>query len=66
MSRRASRALVAAMFTLLLVGTLLAFETFDRGSRSASDTLRPFLITMLPIWLVALAAARTLLRQRKA
>lgn len=47
---------------LLLVGTVLVFEAFDRTSHSASDTLRPFLITMLPVWVVAVAAARVVLR----
>ena len=43
---------------LLLVGTVLVFMAFDRGSHSASDTLRPFLITMGPVWLVGVLAAR--------
>ena len=33
-----------------------------RTSHSASDTLRPFLLTMVPLWLVALWAARIVLR----
>jgi hypothetical protein len=49
---------------LLVVGTLLVFRAFDLHSHSASDTLRPFVITMAPVWAVAIAAARTLLRQR--
>ena len=32
-----------------------------RHSHSASDTLRPFLITMLPVWAIALAGAKGLL-----
>ena len=51
-------------FALLLSGTLLVFLAFDRDSHSASDTIRPFLITMLPVWIVAVAAARVLLRSR--
>ncbi len=51
-----------AAFAVLLVGTALVFEAFDRVSHSASDTLRPFIITMAPVWLVALAAAWVLLR----
>lgn len=50
------------MFVLLMLGTLLVFVAFDRDSHSASDTLRPFLITMLPVWIAAVWAARTLLR----
>ena len=47
----------------LAVGTVLVFRVFDRGSHSASDTLRPFVITMAPVWAVALAGARVLLRR---
>ena len=51
-------------FALLLSGTLLVFLAFDRDSHSASDTIRPFLLTMLPVWIVAVAAVRVLLRSR--
>lgn len=57
------RILVVVSSVLLLVGTVLVFRAFDRNSHSASDTLRPFLITMAPVWLVAIAAGRTLLKQ---
>jgi hypothetical protein len=53
---------VLAAFALLLVGTGLVFAAFDRVSHSASDTLRPFIITMAPVWAVAAAAAWVLLR----
>ena len=53
---------VIAAFVVLLVGTALVFEAFDRVSHSASDTLRPFIITITPVWLVAVAAAWVLLR----
>ena len=53
---------VAAAFVLLLAGTVMVFEAFDRNSNSASDTIRPFVITMAPVWAVAVAAARVLLR----
>ena len=55
--------LVAAGAGLLLVGTVLVFRTFDANSHSASDTLRPFVITMAPVWIVSVAAARTLLHR---
>jgi hypothetical protein len=55
---------LAIAFALLLYGSALVFLAFDRDSHSASDTIRPFLITMLPVWVVALAAARVLLRPR--
>jgi len=54
---------VAVAFILLLIGTVLVFEAFDRDSHSASDTIRPFLITMAPVWAVAIAAARVLLQR---
>ena len=53
---------VIAAFAVLLVGSALVFAAFDRTSHSASDTLRPFLITMLPVWAVALAGAWALHR----
>jgi hypothetical protein len=53
---------LAIAFLLLLYGTVAVFEAFDRNSNSASDTIRPFVITMAPVWVVAIAAARVLLR----
>jgi hypothetical protein len=53
---------VGLAFVLLTYGTVLVFLAFDRSSHSASDTLRPFIITMAPVWIVAVAAAMTLLR----
>jgi len=52
------RSIVVVSGVLLLIGTVLAFMAFDGGSHSASDTVRPFLITMGPVWLVAILAAR--------
>jgi len=54
---------LAAGLILLLVGTVLVFQAFDRQSHSASDTIRPFLITMAPVWAVAIAGAMALLRR---
>lgn len=51
-------------FVVLAFGTVLVFQAFDRDSHSASDTIRPFLITMAPVWAVAIAAARVLLKAR--
>jgi hypothetical protein len=47
---------------LLLYGTAAVFLAFDRVSHSNSDTIRPFVITMAPVWAVAIAAAIVLLR----
>ncbi|HEV2141727.1 MAG TPA: hypothetical protein VGT01_11065 [Candidatus Dormibacteraeota bacterium] len=54
---------VAIAFVFLVIGTVLVFQAFDRNSNSASDTIRPFVITMAPVWAVAIAAARVLLRK---
>ncbi|HEY7025772.1 MAG TPA: hypothetical protein VH371_12520 [Candidatus Limnocylindrales bacterium] len=59
------RIAVAIMFALLLFGTATVFFALDSNSHSVSDTLRPFLITMVPLWLVALWAARIVLRDSR-
>jgi hypothetical protein len=50
---------------LLLYGTVAVFEAFDRVSHSNSDTIRPFILTMGPVWVVAIAAASVLLQRRR-
>lgn len=55
---------VAGALALLAYGSVLVFLVFDRDSHSASDTLRPFLITVAPLWAVAFAGARIVLRGR--
>jgi hypothetical protein len=62
--KRSTLAWLAVAFGILLFGTVLVFQAFDRDSHSASDTIRPFVITMAPVWAVAIAAARVLLRER--
>jgi len=54
---------VGVAFAILLYGTVLVFMAFDRDSHSASDTIRPFVITMGPVWLLSLAAAYVLFRR---
>ncbi len=54
---------VGVMFALLLYGTVFVFLAFDRNSNSVSDTIRPFIITMAPVWIVAVVAARTVLKR---
>ncbi len=58
--------LVGLAFVALLAGTVMVFLAFDRDSHSASDTIRPFVITTGPVWAVAIAAASVLLRRRGA
>jgi len=60
-----TRAGLIAGFVLLLFGTVMVFMAFDRNSHSNSDTIRPFLITMAPVWAVAIASAMVLLRRPK-
>jgi divalent metal cation (Fe/Co/Zn/Cd) transporter len=56
-------AMVVAL-VLLLYGTVAVYEAFDRNSHSASDAIRPFVITMGQVWALAIAAATVLLRGR--
>jgi predicted membrane protein len=57
---------VVVALAILLYGTVAVFEAFDRVSHSNSDTIRPFVITMGPVWALAIAAAVVLLRKRSA
>jgi hypothetical protein len=56
---------LAVGFLLLAYGTVGVFLAFDRDSHSASDTIRPFIITMAPVWIVAIAAARVLVQRSR-
>ena len=51
---------LALAFVLLVYGTVQVFLAFDGQSHSASDTIRPFVITMAPVWALAIAAALVL------
>jgi hypothetical protein len=55
---------VIVAFILLLYGTVMVFLAFDRVSHSNSDTIRPFIITMAPVWAVAVAALTFSARRR--
>jgi hypothetical protein len=57
---------VLLAFVALAYGTVMVFRAFDQVSHSASDTLRPFLITMGPVWVIAVAGAAALLRRERA
>jgi len=54
---------VSVAFAVLVFGTVLVFQGFDRNSHSGSDTIRPFVITMGPVWAVAIWAAIVLLKR---
>ena len=55
---------VAIALIVLLYGTVAVFEAFDKVSHSNSDTIRPFVLTIGPVWALAIAAAVVLLRKR--
>ena len=55
---------VAVAMIVLLYGTVAVFEAFDRVSHSNSDTIRPFIITMGPVWALSIAAVAVLMRKR--
>lgn len=55
---------VVVAFVFLVYGTVAVFEAFDHVSHSNSDTIRPFIITMAPVWALAVAAATVLLRRK--
>ncbi len=57
---------MAVMFVALALGSVLLFREIDASSHSASDTLRPFVITVGPLWVVAVIAARIVLRGGRA
>ena len=54
---------VAVALAVLLYGTVAVFEAFDRVSHSGSDTIRPFVITMAPVWALTIWAATVVLRK---
>jgi hypothetical protein len=54
---------VALALAVLLYGTVLVFLAFDRNSHSNSDTIRPFVITMGPVWVLTVWAAAVVLRK---
>jgi len=56
---------VTAALAILAYGTVLVFLAFDRNSNSASDTIRPFVITMGPVWALAIWSGVSLLRRHR-
>jgi len=58
-------AVVAGALVVLAYGSVLVFLAFDRNSDSASDTIRPFVITMGPVWALAIWSGVSLLRRHR-
>jgi hypothetical protein len=56
---------VAAALAVLAYGSVLVFMAFDRNSNSASDTIRPTIITMGPVWVLAIWSAVSLTRRHR-
>jgi hypothetical protein len=54
---------VSVALAVLVFGSVLVFQAFDRNSNSASDTIRPFVITMGPAWALVIWAAAVLLKR---
>lgn len=55
-----------ALLAVAAVATVIAFWMFDRNSHSVSDTIRPFLITMAPVWLIVAWAVHRLTHSPRA
>jgi hypothetical protein len=56
---------VATALAVLAYGSVLVFIAFDRNSNSASDTIRPFIITMGPVWALAIWSGVSLTRRHR-
>ena len=56
---------VSVALGILAYGTVLVFLAFDRSSNSASDSIRPFVITMGPVWALAIWSGVSLLRRHR-
>ncbi len=61
---RGYRVLFGVVVMALLAATVWAFLFFDKDSHSASDTLRPFLITVVPLWAVGIGGTYWLATSR--
>ena len=59
--RIGKRVALVLMFGLLAYGTFAVFFILDTNSHSASDTLRPLFLSLGPVWIVAIWAARVVL-----
>jgi cytochrome bd-type quinol oxidase subunit 1 len=62
---RARRVMVATCVVVLCVASVIVFMFFDGRSTSTSDTIRPFIITMGPAWLLFIFAWRVTAKPRK-
>lgn len=62
---RARRVAVATCLVVLCFTSVVVFWFFDGRSHSTSDTLRPFLLTMAPAWVLFVLVWRATTTPRK-
>jgi hypothetical protein len=62
---RGRRVTLAMCVVVLCVASVVVFMFFDGRSHSNSDTIRPFLITMAPAWLLFVVIWRVTARPPK-
>jgi hypothetical protein len=63
--RRLALAAIGLAFVALTCWTVVIFVGFDRSSHSASDTLRPLVVTVPPAWCVAIGGAALILHRMR-
>ncbi|HEY3549277.1 MAG TPA: hypothetical protein VGK17_24660 [Propionicimonas sp.] len=56
------RVMPVTLMAAAVVASIVVFWLFDRDSHSASDTLRPFVITIAPAWLIVTLVVHRLSR----
>ncbi len=61
---RGRRVAVAVGLVMLTLASVVVFLFFDGRSHSSSDTIRPFLITMAPAWLLFVVVWRVTARRK--
>jgi hypothetical protein len=62
---RNRRVTLVVCVAVMCVASVVVFMFFDGRSHSNSDTIRPFIITMGPAWLLFLLAWRMTTRPRR-
>jgi hypothetical protein len=62
---RARRVALVACVAVLCVSSVIVFMFFDGRSHSNSDTIRPFIITMAPAWILFVVVWRLTAKPRR-
>jgi Na+-driven multidrug efflux pump len=63
--RKLALAAIVLAFVALTCWTVVIFVGIDRSSHSASDTLRPLIVTVVPAWGVAIAGSALILHRMR-